>query len=290
MEHGTLNEKGYRQRLDVLAATTGAETSDNVASAPHLLGSNGVCLLLVVLAVGLAAGKVERPLGLSAVSDGLVEALKDGPVGLLELGSPVESTTAGRGRAGLVHVVHAMLANERVERHESLLASLVEGLRRAVAVGAENVVLGLEHTLDTAHQATTLAVEVRVDLLLKGGLVDVTGANGDTHGHSLLQSLAGHVLVHGHTRVDARASEELGADGTARALGGAEDDIDVSGGDDASLLLVDNAEAVREVEGLALGAVLLEVLPSVKEEEFEYLRWANEEEMGRLTARSGRHH
>ena len=106
---------------------------------------------------------------------------------------------------------------------------------------------------DTAHENTTLAVEVRVDLLLKGGLVKVAGADGDTEGDGLLLGLAGDILPDGNGRVDPTALLEEGADGAARALRGDEDDIDVSGGDDVGVLLVDDGEPVGEVEGLALG-------------------------------------
>jgi hypothetical protein len=54
----------------------------------------------------------------------------------------------------------------------------------------------MEHT-DAAHQHATLAVEVRVNLLLKGGLVEVARADGDTDGDGLLLGLAGDVLVDG---------------------------------------------------------------------------------------------
>ena len=48
---------------------------------------------------------------------------------------------------------------------------------------------------DTYH--TTLTVEVRVDFLLKGGIVHVAGTNSDTEGNSLLLGLAGDILEDG---------------------------------------------------------------------------------------------
>ena len=104
--------------------------------------------------------------------------------------------------------------------------------------------------MNTTHEAATLTVEVGVDLLLEGGLVEVTAADGNTEGNSLLLSLAGHVLEDGEGRVDTTALTEERADGTAGALGGNEDDVDVGGGLNLGALLEDGRETVGEVEGL----------------------------------------
>jgi hypothetical protein len=104
--------------------------------------------------------------------------------------------------------------------------------------------------VDTAHQAAALAVEVGVDLLLEGGLVEVAGADGNTEGNSLLLGLAGDVLVDGDGGVDATALLEESADGTAGTLGGDEDDVNVGGDLDFGEVLEDGREAVREVESL----------------------------------------
>lgn len=106
---------------------------------------------------------------------------------------------------------------------------------------------------DTAHEDTTLAVEVRVDLLLKGGLVGVAGTDGDGEGASLLHGLAGDVLPDGDRGVDAAALLEESADGAARALRRAEDDVDIGGGVNTGVLLVNKGETVTEVQRLALG-------------------------------------
>jgi hypothetical protein len=76
---------------------------------------------------------------------------------------------------------------------------------------------------------------LRVHLLLKGGLVAVTGTDGDTEGDGLLLGLAGDVLPDGDGRVDTTTLKEEGSDGTARTLGSDEDDIDVRGRDDLGL-------------------------------------------------------
>lgn len=153
----------------------------------------------------------------------------------------------------VVHVVHAVLADEGEERLGRLLDGLVERLGRRVAVLAEDLVLGEEHALDASHEDTALAVQVRVDLLLERRLVRVAGADGDGEGASLLHGLAGGVLPDGNRGVDAAALLEEGADGAARALRRAEDDVDALRGGDAGVLSVDEREAVREVEGLVLG-------------------------------------
>lgn len=104
--------------------------------------------------------------------------------------------------------------------------------------------------MDTTHEAATLAVQVGVDLLLEGGLVEVAGADGDTESLGLLLGLAGDVLEDGEGGVDATALTEEGADGAARALGGDEDDVNVLGDVDVGDILEDGGEAVGEVEGL----------------------------------------
>lgn len=63
------------------------------------------------------------------------------------------------------------------------------------------------------------------------------------------------------TYVDTTALLEEGADGTARALGSDEDNVNILGGDDTGVFLVDDGEAVAEVEGLALGDVRLHHFP-----------------------------
>lgn len=104
--------------------------------------------------------------------------------------------------------------------------------------------------MDTTHQATTLTVKVRVNLLLEGGLVQVTGTDGNTEGDSLLLGLAGDVLEDGNGRVDTTTLTEERADGTAGTLGGDEDNVNVGRDLDLGLVLEDGGETVGEVEGL----------------------------------------
>lgn len=226
------------------------EAAHSLTRPPDLQVADLLHLGLVLLAVVGLAVVVERALSLRAVLDRVVELVEDGLEGVLEAGAPVNGTTTSSGRAGLVHPVHAVGTDQGVERLGGLLDSLVESLRGAVATLAENLVLGKEHTVDTTHQAATLTVQVRVDLLLEGGLVEVTTANGNTESDSLLFSLASHVLVDGEGGVDATTLAEERADSAAGALGGAEDDVDVGGDLDLGEVLEDGRETVREVESL----------------------------------------
>jgi hypothetical protein len=104
--------------------------------------------------------------------------------------------------------------------------------------------------VDTAHEAATLAVEIGVDLLLEGGLVEVAGADGNTEGNGLLLGLASHVLVDGDGGVDATALTEESADGATGALGCDEDDVDILGNLDLGEVLEDGRETVGEVQSL----------------------------------------
>lgn len=103
----------------------------------------------------------------------------------------------------------------------------------------------------------------RVDLLLEGGLVHVTGTDSDTEGNSLLLGLAGNILPDGNGRVDTTAVLEESADGTSRSLRSDEDDVDVSGALDLGQVLEDGGESVGEVEGLALGELGLDSGPGL---------------------------
>lgn len=108
-----------------------------------------------------------------------------------------------------------------------------------MAALTQDLVLGEEHAVNAAHQATTLAVQVRVDLLLKGRLVHVAGADSNTESDRLLLGLTGHILVDGDGGVDTTSLTEQAADGAARALGSNEDDVNVGRDVDLCLVLED---------------------------------------------------
>jgi hypothetical protein len=133
-----------------------------------------------------------------------------------------------------------------------------------VATLTENLVLSKEHTVDTTHEATTLTVQVRVNLLLEGGLVEVTGSNSNTHGNGLLLGLASDILEDGNGRVDTTALTEEGADGTTGTLGGDEDNIDIGGDIDLGQVLENGGEPVGEVESLSLGEERLNLGPGLR--------------------------
>jgi hypothetical protein len=89
--------------------------------------------------------------------------------------------------------------------------------------------------LDTTHEDTSLTVEIREDLFLKRGFVEVTRSDGDTEGDGLLLGLTGDILPDSDGRVDTSTLEEKGSDSSSRSLGGDEDNIDILGGDNVGL-------------------------------------------------------
>lgn len=105
--------------------------------------------------------------------------------------------------------------------------------------------------MNATHQAATLAIQIGVDLLLEGRLVEVSTADGDAESDSFLLSLASNILVDCDGRVNTTALTEEGADGAARALGGNEDDVNVLGDVNLGEVLEDGRETVGEVESLA---------------------------------------
>lgn len=104
--------------------------------------------------------------------------------------------------------------------------------------------------MDTSHQATTLTVQVGVDFLLEGGLVEVTTTNTDAKSNGLLFGLASNVLEDGDGGVDTTSLTEESSDGTPRSLGCNENDIDIRGNIDFGLVLEDWGETMGEVKSL----------------------------------------
>ena len=125
----------------------GDHIPDSLAGTPDLEAADLLHLLLVLLTVILLGVVVEGALGLSAVTDTVVELVEEGLQVVLEAAGPVNGTTAGSGGASLVHPVHAVGTDQRVERLSGLLDSLVESLRGRVTILAENLILSTEHAL-----------------------------------------------------------------------------------------------------------------------------------------------
>lgn len=104
--------------------------------------------------------------------------------------------------------------------------------------------------MNTTHQATTLTVQIGVNLLLEGGLVEVSRSNTNTESDGLLLCLSGNILEDGDGGVDTTTLTEESSDGTSRSLWCNEDDINVSWDIDLGLVLEDWGETVGEVESL----------------------------------------
>lgn len=223
---------------------------DSLASSPDLQTTDLLHLLLVRVTVVSTAVVVERSLGLGSIGHTVVELVEHWLESVLELLAPVDSTTTGSCRASSVHVVHAVAANEWVQTLGSLLNGLVESLARRMATLTENLVLGKEHAVDTAHKAATFTVQIRVHFLLECGLVKVTTADSDTHSDGLLQSLASHILENSDGGVDTTSLTEKGSHGSAGTLGSNENDIDVLWNLNAGSVLENGRETVREVKSL----------------------------------------
>jgi hypothetical protein len=69
--------------------------------------------------------------------------------------------------------------------------------------------------VDTSHEATTLTIEIGVDFLLKGGLVEVSTSDGNTEGNGLLESLTSYILEDSNGRVDSSSFTEESSDSSS---------------------------------------------------------------------------
>jgi hypothetical protein len=143
------------------------------------------------------------------------------------------------------------LTDETDEALGEFFNSFVESLARGVAIGSKDMVLGFHDTGKCAHEDASFAGEVAVDLILEGSGEKVAGTDGDTESEDTLQSVTGGILEDSEAAVDAAAVEEVFTDAGSGAFRGDEDDIDEIRGDDGGLVVVDDGEAVREVEGIA---------------------------------------
>ena len=223
---------------------------DRLSGSPDLQIPDILHLLLVFLSVVWLRVVFQRPLRLRTGLYAVVKLVKNGLQGVLEFSTPVDSTPSGCRRACCVHPVHTVRTNQRVQALSCLLDGLIESFAGAVASLAEDFVLSKEHAVNATHQASSLAVQIRVDFFLECRLVEVSTANSNTERYSLLFGFAGHVLVDRHRGVDATALPEQGSHSTARSLGCDEDDIDIRGNIDLGKVFENRGEPVGEVKGL----------------------------------------
>ncbi len=172
--------------------------------------------------------------------------------------APVERAALGRGAAVGVHPVHPVLGHQPDQALGQLLDRLVEGLAGAVTVLAQRVVLRLHQTGQGAHQDAALAGQVAVDLVLEGGGEEIAGADGDPDGQRPFLGASGVVLMNGVAGVDATPGQEVPPHAGPRALGRDQDHVEVVGWHHAGLIVVDDGEAVGEVERVSLAEVRLD--------------------------------
>jgi hypothetical protein len=225
---------------------------NSLSSSPDLQIADLLHLGLVLLTIIWLGVEGKGSLSLLSGLDRVIKIVEDWLQGVLEASAPVNSTTASSGGAGLVHPIHAVSTNQWVQALSSLLDGLVEGLAGAVALLTEDFILGKEHAVNTTHQATTLTVQVGVDLLLESGLVQVSRSNTNTESNRLLLSVTSNILENGDGGVNSTTLTEESANGAARSLGGNKDNIDISWHINLGLVLEDRGETVGEVEGLKI--------------------------------------
>jgi hypothetical protein len=184
---------------------------------------------------------------------------------ILEFRGPIQSTTSGRSGASLVHPIHTVGSDERVQTLSSLFNSFIESFRGRVSAFSQNFILSEEHSLDTTHETSSFTVQVTVDFLFKGGLVEISRSNCNTKSNSFLFGFTSDILEDGERGVDSSSFLEERSDCAAGSLGGDEDNINVSGWHDTGEILVDNGETVGEVKSLQLvGRIEAKTLPLVR--------------------------
>ena len=116
----------------------------------------------------------------------------------------------------------------------------------------ENFVLSKEHAVNAAHQAASLTIEIRVDLLFKRRLVEVPRSHTYPKSNGLFFGSTGYILIHGNRGVDATTFSKEGSNSPTGAFRRDKDDIDIRGNVDFGEIFEDGGEAVGEVECLAM--------------------------------------
>ena len=113
-----------------------------------------------------------------------------------------------RGTVG-IHPIHPLLGDQRVETLRRFLDRLVEGLRGAMAMCPQDLVLSEPESIDRAHQHAAFSCQVGEDFLLKGSLEEVARSDRKAQGQTSLAGSAGCVLEDREARVDPSAFEEM---------------------------------------------------------------------------------
>ena len=158
----------------------------------------------------------------------------------------------------VTHLGEAALVDE-VDDQLHLVAGLeVRHLRRIASLN-EGIEARVDELTDTTTKNRLLAEEIRLGLLLEGGLKDTrtTSADAGSVCKCGVLRLAGEILLDTDQARNALPLDILAANGVTRSLRCDHDDVDVLRRHDG--LKVD-VEAVREGQGLALGHVRSDLL------------------------------
>lgn len=133
---------------------------NSLSSSPNLQVPNLLHLLLILLPIIRLAVILQAPLRLLTILDAVIKIVEQRLQRILEFATPIDRAASGSGRTSFVHPVHAISANQGIQRLRRFFDRLVEGFGGGVATFAEDFVLCEEHAVDATHQTAALAVEV----------------------------------------------------------------------------------------------------------------------------------
>mmetsp|Transcript_18084 Transcript_18084/g.31486 ORF Transcript_18084/g.31486 Transcript_18084/m.31486 type:complete len:252 (+) Transcript_18084:484-1239(+) len=127
----------------------------------------------------------------------------------------------------------------------------------------QHVILGLEGSLQHAHQHAALSCQIAADLLLECGVEHVAASNTHCQSKCSLLGFACGILEHCVGTVDAASLQEVCPHCQAGTLWRNQDHVDVLWWNNPCLIVIDHAKAVREVQRLARGQIRLDLGPNV---------------------------